>query len=80
MGLLLEKVKRARFACLDDLAKCEEAVRRMHRLGLIHGDINRYNFLVDQESGNVQLVDFEHIEEFDEETAGGGDWKRSLSK
>jgi hypothetical protein len=69
MGLLLEKVN-GRFASPDDRSKCEEAIRRLHGMGLIHGDINRYNFLIKSSStGNVRMVDFEHVEDFDEETA-----------
>ncbi|KAM5441178.1 hypothetical protein MferCBS31731_003605 [Microsporum ferrugineum] len=68
MGMLLEKVQ-GRFTGPDDLLKCEELVRRVHRLGLIHGDVNRHNFLVNEETGDVRLLDFEHVEEFDEEVA-----------
>lgn len=68
VGFLLEKVD-GRFACLDDLIQCEELVHRIHKLGLIHGDVNRYNFLVDDGSGNIRMVDFEHAEDFDEEAA-----------
>ncbi|KAI5856719.1 alpha-galactosidase A [Durotheca rogersii] len=66
MGFLLQKVN-GEPACIDDLANCEALLRRLHRLGLIHGDVNRYNFLVDRISGSsIRLVDFEHAEELDE--------------
>lgn len=66
MGFLLQKVD-AESACVDDLANCEALVCRLHCLGLIHGDVNRYNLLVDWVSGSgIRLVDFEHVEEFDE--------------
>ncbi|KAF5685389.1 alpha-galactosidase A [Fusarium circinatum] len=70
MGLLLEKVD-GEPACVDDLEHCEILLRRLHRdLGLVHGDVNRYNFLVDRASGiGVRLVDFEHTEDFDESLA-----------
>jgi tRNA A-37 threonylcarbamoyl transferase component Bud32 len=68
MGLLLENVD-GRFASTDDQSKCEEAIRRLHGMGLIHGDINRYNFLIESSSGRVRIVDFEHVEDFDEKTA-----------
>ncbi|KAI1413532.1 hypothetical protein F5Y13DRAFT_188964 [Hypoxylon sp. FL1857] len=66
IGFLLQRVE-GEPACTDDLANCEALVRRMHRLGLIHDDVNRYNFLVDRVSrGGARLTDFEHVEEFDE--------------
>ncbi|KAG5752783.1 hypothetical protein H9Q70_004591 [Fusarium xylarioides] len=70
MGLLLEKVD-GESACADDLEHCETLLRRLHRdLGLVHGDVNRYNFLVDRVSGrSVRLVDFEHAEDFNESLA-----------
>ncbi|KAG9251496.1 alpha-galactosidase A [Emericellopsis atlantica] len=69
MGFLLQKVH-GRSACVDDLTNCEALLRRLYRLGLIHGDVNRHNFLVDSVSGSgMRLVDFEHAEEFDERLA-----------
>lgn len=71
IGVLVEKVS-GTYASIDDLTSCEALVRKFHRLGLIHGDINRYNFLVDRTVSDgccVRLVDFEHAEEFDEELA-----------
>jgi hypothetical protein len=40
MSLLLEKVHRDP-ACIHDQAKREVLVRRVHSMGLIHGDLNR---------------------------------------
>lgn len=70
MGLLLEKVD-GESACIDDLGDCEALLRRLHRdLELTHGDVNRYNFLVDRASGGgVRLVDFEHAHDLDESLA-----------
>ncbi|KAH7265456.1 uncharacterized protein BKA55DRAFT_590739 [Fusarium redolens] len=70
MGLLLEKVD-GESACINDLDHCETLLRRLHHdLGLIHGDVNRYNFLVDRVSGSgVRLVDFEHAEDINESLA-----------
>jgi hypothetical protein len=67
-GIMLEKIK-GRFASIDDLVKCEEIVRKLHGLGLIHGDINRYNFILDQSGSHVRMLDFEHIEDYEEEVA-----------
>lgn len=66
MGFLLRKLD-GESACVDDLASCEALLRRLHRLGLVHGDVNRHNFLVDRVSGSgMRLVDLEYAEDFDE--------------
>jgi tRNA A-37 threonylcarbamoyl transferase component Bud32 len=57
------------FASVDDLPSCESALRRLHAMGLVHGDVNRYNFIVDRQSGQVSMVDFEHAAALDEEAA-----------
>lgn len=61
MGFLLEKIQGRTHASIEDLHDCESALKRFHALGLIHGDVNRYNFLVGKNS--VQLIDFESSEE-----------------
>lgn len=70
MGFLMRRVE-GRAACLGDLARCEALVLRLHRLGglgLVHGDVNRYNFIVeDTPDGRIWLVDFEHAQDYDEE-------------
>jgi hypothetical protein len=68
IGFLLEKID-GKFASIDDLPKCEKALRRLHGLGLVHGDVNRYNFIVDRPDGHVRIVDFEHAEVFDKRKA-----------
>lgn len=72
MGFLMEKVE-GRPACIDDLERCEILLKRLHRLGnlgLVHGDLNRYNFIVEEEpDGRIWLVDFEHAQDFDEDLA-----------
>lgn len=68
VGLLLEKLEGS-YASIKDQAECEEALRRLHDMGLIHGDVNRFNFMVDGTNGRVRMVDFEHASEFDEEQA-----------
>jgi len=39
---MLLKILEVRLASIDDLPACEEALRRLHCLGLSHGDVNRY--------------------------------------
>jgi len=40
------------------LEACGEALGRVHRLGMVHGDVNRYNLIVGE--GRVTIVDFEN--------------------
>lgn len=68
IGLLLEKVD-GTYASIEDLSGCEAALRQFHKVDLIHGDVNRYNFLVEKESGRVKLVDFEYAEAYEESKA-----------
>lgn len=58
MGFLLEKVE-GRPAEPEDIPACEVALRGLHSLGLIHGDVNRYNFIVNVD-GSARMIDFEH--------------------
>jgi predicted Ser/Thr protein kinase len=56
MGFLIEKIE-GRSASFQDLGICETALGKLHNLGFLHGDVNRYNFLVTEEG--VKLLDFE---------------------
>lgn len=56
MGFVLEKVE-GRPATVEDLSRCESVLRRLHDHGLVHGDINKYNFIVQDDT--VRLIDFE---------------------
>lgn len=60
VGFLLEKTE-GRSASIQDLSACETALGKLHELGLVHGDVNRYNFLVTEEG--VKLLDFERLRE-----------------
>ncbi|KAJ5323111.1 hypothetical protein N7452_011400 [Penicillium brevicompactum] len=60
MGFLLERIE-GRHASIEDLDICEVALGKLHDLGLLHGDANRYNFLVTGEG--VKLLDFECLQE-----------------
>ncbi|KAI0388419.1 alpha-galactosidase A [Xylariaceae sp. FL0594] len=72
MGFLMEKLE-GRFAYSDDLTQCAALLKRLHGLGdvgLVHGDVNRYNFIVEECCGGcVRLVDFEHAQDYDEKLA-----------
>lgn len=56
IGFLLEKVD-GRWAGPADLHVCQTAVSKLHGLGILHGDLNKHNFLV--QSSRAYLVDFE---------------------
>jgi len=60
IGILLEKLE-GTFASIEDLPGCEEALDRLHSLGLSHGDVNRYNFIIGD--GWVKMIDFETCQE-----------------
>lgn len=66
IGFLLEK-REGRFASIDDIPVCRALVTQFHKAGLIHGDVNRYNFIInDQEPTQSCMIDLEHWEPFDE--------------
>lgn len=52
MGILLERLD-GEFASADDLPACSSTIRRLHEIGLVHGNVNRYNFIVDKQSRQV---------------------------
>ncbi|PYI11281.1 hypothetical protein BO78DRAFT_393246 [Aspergillus sclerotiicarbonarius CBS 121057] len=60
VGFLMEKIE-GRPASIQDLDICEAALGKLHQLGFLHGDANRYNFLVTEEG--VKLLDFESSQE-----------------
>lgn len=68
MGILLEKVPDGRHAEPADLERCRAALGRLHALGYLHGDCNKYNFVV-RPDGGVVLVDFEKARECRDQAA-----------
>ena len=70
MGVLVEMLK-GDHAGIDDLAECTAVVRQLHSAGIVHGDLNRFNFVVDRRNGGkiVRVVDFEKATPFAEEAA-----------
>jgi hypothetical protein len=60
MDILIEKIDGGCEAGIGDLERCEAVLRRLHEeVGLVHGDANRFNFIV-CEDDEVKLVDFEN--------------------
>lgn len=70
IGLLLEKIEGV-LVSIKDREKCEKALRILHAepIRLVHGDVNRYNMIVDANDSNLRLIDFEHAEQYDESKA-----------
>ncbi|KAL8694132.1 MAG: hypothetical protein Q9218_001185 [Villophora microphyllina] len=56
IGFVIKKLE-GRHACVDDMATCMEVVHRLHYLGILHGDLNQHNFIV--QSDGAALIDFE---------------------
>lgn len=59
IGLLIEKLE-GRSAGIGDLVACRKALKTLHALGFIHGDVNRYNFIITE--AGARLIDFEDME------------------
>lgn len=66
IGFLIEHVV-GRYAEFSDLPACQEVVRRLHRLGILHGDLSRNNFLINKEK--AVLIDFETAQRSNDERA-----------
>jgi hypothetical protein len=58
-GLLTENVK-GRRAALSDLHLCQDTLRRLHDLGIVHGSIDKNKFLISQ--GRAVIMGFETAE------------------
>ncbi|KIW11544.1 hypothetical protein PV08_10845 [Exophiala spinifera] len=63
IGLVIEYIEDSRHAGPDDVEVCQNALRKLHRLGILHGDVNRHNFLVREADGvkTITIVDFECV-------------------
>jgi hypothetical protein len=57
IGFAMERITNFRHATPEDLALCQQALSKLHRLNIKHGDINKYNFLI--HDGRATLIDFE---------------------
>ncbi|KFY26668.1 hypothetical protein V493_03939 [Pseudogymnoascus sp. VKM F-4281 (FW-2241)] len=56
IGFLIEYVE-GHHATISDLSACEAIVERLHGLGVLHGDLNKHNFLISE--SRAILIDFE---------------------
>ncbi|KFY86549.1 hypothetical protein V500_07549 [Pseudogymnoascus sp. VKM F-4518 (FW-2643)] len=69
IGVLLEKVE-GRPANSGDLEICKAALQHLHDRRILHGDCNRYNFIVGADD-KVTLIDFDNAKvDADAETMG----------
>jgi hypothetical protein len=57
IGFLLERITDARYADSTDFAACERSLQGLHQLGILHGDVNRFNFLM--KGSEALLIDFD---------------------
>ena len=57
IGFIIERIASFRHATLEDLPMCQEALSKLHQLGIKHGDINKHNFLI--HDGKATLIDFD---------------------
>ena len=58
IGFVMERITPSRHATPKDLVSCRKELRRLHRLHIMHGDLNKYNFLVRGE--DATLIDLEN--------------------
>lgn len=66
IGFLIKYIKKgASTATVEDLEACRTALAQLHSLGIKHGDINKHNFLVQEDK--VTMVDFEMARKCDDE-------------
>jgi predicted Ser/Thr protein kinase len=56
IGFLMERITNAQHAGPNDLAACQQTLSQLHRLGVHHGDTNRFNFLI--HGSTAVLIDF----------------------
>ena len=63
----MERIADARHAGPQDLESCQRTLSRLHRLGIHHGDINRFNFLI--RNSEAVLIDFDTARKCDNDDA-----------
>lgn len=57
IGFVMERIFNARHAGPEDLESCHQTLSQLHRLGVLHGDTNRFNFLI--RGSRAILIDFD---------------------
>lgn len=64
IGFVMERIANARHAGPQDLDICQQTLARLHALGIRHGDVNRFNFLI--RGGKAILFDFDTARKCDD--------------
>lgn len=57
IGFVMQHIAYAHHAEPEEISFCQEALKRLHKLGIQHGDVNKYNILIHNESAT--LIDFD---------------------
>lgn len=52
----MEHIAYAHHAEPEEILSCQEALERLHKLGIQHGDVNKHNILIREEYAT--LIDF----------------------
>lgn len=65
--LVTDQAGHARHATSADLDICRQVLARLHNLGILHGDINKHNFLIT--SRGATLIDFSEARHSADESA-----------
>ena len=53
---------------LGDLAACKGVLRQLHAVGIEHGDLSRHNFIIDEATQKVYMIESEHCNNLKEDT------------
>lgn len=61
----MERIINARHAGPNDLPACQQTLSQLHRLGVHHGDTNRFNFLI--RGSKAVLIDFDSARKCDDQ-------------
>ena len=64
IGFVMERIANARHAGPGDYGICRQTLTRLHALGVRHGDVNRFNFLI--RDGKAILYDYDTARECDD--------------
>ncbi|KAL2867532.1 alpha-galactosidase A precursor [Aspergillus lucknowensis] len=64
IGFLMEHIPNARHADARDVEICRDVLSRLHGLGILHGDTNRFNFLI--HDSRATLIDFDTARKCDD--------------
>ena len=67
IGFIIERMTDAHHATPTELRLCQVALSKLHNLGILHGDVNKHNFLV--KDGRAILIDFERARATEDKSA-----------